>query len=208
MKIKLQWWVWGLILLACAAYFLPWIWNPAAALAPNAHDLAEWTTLHPAARQMTPPLLPSFFLRANLGILAVLIILKTTSTNSKWIGRLLALGLIILMLPPADFLISARDDINYQQQFYLSTFTFLLVLAASFGASKLPTLTQKALILLTIILGIIAGIWGLLLGLNIYVRLGIGSAVGVGCILFCSVLLVLGAEDLFSIVTQHKNRSR
>lgn len=194
--------MWGLLWLACAAYFLPWIWNPAAALSPNAYDLAEWTTLHPEARHATPPLLPSFLLRSALGFLTVLTILPSSPANSKWLGRALTLGLIIVMLPPAEFFLLARGDPNYSQQFYLSGFTLVLVFVATFGVNRLPTPMQKMLCVLLTGLGIIAGLWGLVLAMNIYTTFGIGNTVGIGGTLFCGLLLVYGAGVGLELVKQ------
>lgn len=208
MPIKRAWWLWGGLLLACAAYFLPWVWTSTAALTPNAYDLAEWTTLHPAVRHVSPPLLPSFLLRAALGVLTVLIVLQSSQTNGRWFGRMLALGGIVIMLPPADFFLFARADINYQQQFYLSGFTLLLVLGAAFGNNRLPILIQKILVLLFAVLGFVAGIWGLTLSMKTLSVFGVDMLIGGGGILFCGILLAFGIDAVASLSKQQKTRGK
>jgi len=60
-----------LLLLGLLGYLLPWAVASSAPMTLNAYDLAEWTSLHPAQRQTTPPLLAPLRLRAQLAILSL-----------------------------------------------------------------------------------------------------------------------------------------
>src|SRR5512143_758636 len=70
---------------ALIAYYLPWIANRAAALSANAYDLAEWTSLHPAVRGASVPLVAPFLLRAVLGGLALLFGFRALRALTVWL---------------------------------------------------------------------------------------------------------------------------
>lgn len=120
-------WIIGLALLAVVAYYLPWIWHPAAALSPNARDLAEWTTLMPTNRMGALPLVPSFLLRSVAGWLSLAILILSTRIPTRYgiVFQLLALALIVSLLPPLEFFTSSQNDVNYRQQFFLAALYFL-----------------------------------------------------------------------------------
>ncbi|MCZ7542374.1 MAG: hypothetical protein M5R40_02005 [Anaerolineae bacterium] len=89
----------ALALLGC---YLPWVAHPAAALAPNMLDLAEWTSLHPAVRGSAPPLLLTFALRLPLALAGVGIAYAV-----RW-GWLPGLVIALTLLPPLEFFRARR----------------------------------------------------------------------------------------------------
>jgi hypothetical protein len=63
---------WGLWLVLLIAYVLPWVLHSTSSMTLNAYDLAEWTTLSPAQRQVSPALPVALGLRLQLPILVAL----------------------------------------------------------------------------------------------------------------------------------------
>ena len=92
-------------------YLLPWLINPSAALSPNAYDLAEWTSLHPAVRDAAIPLLPTALLRLPLACLALLV---AFTARRSLLSALVVLLLAVSVLRPEFF--TALGDPNYRQQ--------------------------------------------------------------------------------------------
>jgi hypothetical protein len=153
-----------LIFIALIAYHLPWQVHPTAAFTLNAYDLAEYASIHPAARYSTFPLLAPLMLRLPLAALALMLILQSKPALS-WetvLHWMLAMILIVRLLPPPEFFISARDDPNYRQQFALSAGTFVsAALLLAFTRDR-PTAKRAALIAICAA-GAAAGLigWGL-----------------------------------------------
>ncbi|MGQ9908843.1 MAG: hypothetical protein ACUVS2_08415 [Candidatus Flexifilum sp.] len=110
-------------------YVQPWVINGSAALNLNGYDLAEWTSLHPAAQGQTPPLLTALLLRLPL-VCAVLWFVWHRPYAGQM--RLAAAAILIVtaisLLPPIEF-VSQRDNPNYQQQAGLAALTLALGLA-------------------------------------------------------------------------------
>ena len=57
------WLIFAGLILATVCYYLPWYTHDTAGFTTNAFDLAEWSSLHPAVRSSSPPMLTSFLLR-------------------------------------------------------------------------------------------------------------------------------------------------
>jgi hypothetical protein len=142
--------------LAMLAFYLPWIDHPAAALAPNALDLAEWTSLHPAVRAESPALLTTFFLRAVAAACGVGLV------ASAWWGWLPGLAIAGVLVPPLDFFRDAGGDLNFRQQFALAMVTAaLVVIAAGLRRRFTGRRVRAALIALPATAGIAAAAGGL-----------------------------------------------
>mgnify|MGYP005836978137 CR=1 FL=1 len=135
--------------LAALGCYLPWVEHPAAALAPNAFDLAEWTSLHPAVRGGSPPLLLTLLLRAPFALAGVGIALA-----APW-GWLPGLVVALTLLPPMEFFRGAWGDPNFRQGFALTLATGALVLLA-LPARRLLARVRWALPMLPALLGIAA----------------------------------------------------
>jgi hypothetical protein len=177
----------ALALLGC---FLPWVAHPAAALAPNLIDLAEWTSLHPAVRAMSPPLLLTFGLRAVLALVGVGFALTT-----RW-GWAVGALVVLRLLPPLDFFRGGGGDPNFQQQFALAVGTAVLVAVAAVGwpaaARRLRWWTLAPVV--PAALGAAVAVWGAVSAL-VYVTAmyAAGYGVGVGVTVAGCLLGVVGS---------------
>ena len=191
---KLKHWPW--LPIALVAYYLPWVWHPAAALTANAYDLAEWVSIHPAVRNGDPPLVAPFLLRAVLAGLALLCGLSAIRVQKWWVRWLygaLAVILAITLLPPPDFFRGAGDDPNYRQQFGLAVGTFI-VLTLFFGLRRRLARYSWLLEAIVVSAALIAGCAGVVMALRIIQSLGVAVTLGGGIVvLFVGLLPVLVA---------------
>jgi hypothetical protein len=195
---------WVLLGLAVIAYFLPWAWHPVAGLSPGAYDLAEWASLHPTARASTPSLLPSFWLRAELGLLAGLVAAQTTHLKggpSRWVTRALALGLALTLFPPLEFFTVAGEDANYQQQFMLGLGSLALVIFAIW-TGRLSHRARHIFATCLGLMGIGAGLSGLSQGLSILESLGLSPVMGAGSVLLTICLALLVATYAYHMLRE------
>jgi hypothetical protein len=99
------------------AYTLPWVSGGSTSLSFGAYDLAEWTSLHPSVRGTSPLMLPPLALRLPLVCIGLLIAFSPLPRAPRALALLVIVG---ALLPAAEFFTSARDDVNYQQQFGLA----------------------------------------------------------------------------------------
>lgn len=148
-----------LALLSLFFFMIPWVINQGAGLTAGAYDLAEWTTLHPASRAQSPPLLTGLLLRLQpLLILNILLLNIPYKSRSRWLaGSLLTLLLCLALLPPLEFLSSA-EDLNYRQQLGLSIATLI---TGFINVQSLLKRLQTVLIPLLLLAGIVAAVAGL-----------------------------------------------
>ena len=182
MTFRFQRWSW--LLLALAAYYLPWLYHRAAALTFNANDLAEWTSLAPAVREGAIPLLAPFLLRAVLALLALLYRLHATRAENavdRWGYALLAILLTITLLPPVEFFKGAWNDANYRQQLGIavSTAIGLAIIAITQSRSRLEPY-QRRLEIALVALCVIFAIVGNILALNTVRSYQIDATLGGG----------------------------
>jgi len=191
-------------IVALVAYYLPWIYHPAAGLTFNAYDLAEWVSLHPAVRGASVPLVAPFLLRVVLGGLALLFCLRALRSDRTWV-RLAYAGLAVLLaitlLPPFDFFRGAWDDPNYRQQFALAIGTLIGLVAlaainrrgkiASNGTTsdKYPYREVRPLEIVISLLTAICAVVGEIMALNVIRSLQIDVAVGGGIIVLIICLI-------------------
>ncbi|MBN1284702.1 MAG: hypothetical protein JXB47_04825 [Anaerolineae bacterium] len=155
----------ALALLAC---YLPWIAHPAAALAPNAFDLAEWAGLHPAERYGAPPLVTPGLLR-----LAVAFCGAGLAFSVPW-GWAPGLWVAATLLPPLDFFRNAGEDPNFRQMFVIAVGAAVGVLA-----SRLPRRVQDWPVIATAALGGLAAMTGLVRAKTLVDDM-YGAGVGIG----------------------------
>ena len=144
-----------LLLLGLLGYLLPWAVAPSAPMTLNAYDLAEWTSLHPAQRQTTPPLLAPLLLRAQLVMLSLAIAL---SVSQRWVAAAAVAALALAQLPPFEYVYDIAN-LNYRQQFALA----LVSLAAGLAATRLR---HRRMTLLLLILLPAAGIVSVFAGVG------------------------------------------
>ncbi len=177
---------------ALIACYLPWINHPAAALSFNAYDLAEWTSLSPAVRSGSLPLLAPFLLRAVFGGLALLFGLRALRSDGIWarLGyALLALILALTLLPPFEFFRGAGDDPNYRQQALITLGTFFLLGLFVFLWTR-PRFQPftRWLDPLVAIVTILAGLVGEVLARNVLLSLHLEAPLGPGIVALVACL--------------------
>ena len=202
LNLSLIWLPWALLAAAILGFYLPWLWHPAAGLSPGGYDLAEWASLHPVARQMTPTMLPSFWIRAVMGILSALVAVQARQLQGKrirWTARIIALVLLSTLFPPVEFFTNTGDA-NYQQQFALGMVS-LALFVTTFWAGKW---SRRGYDLATIVLGLLGigfTVLGLFQGFHLMSSLHIEYVIGSGAILSASALAFLILSRIYKIGT-------
>jgi hypothetical protein len=183
------------VFLAMVAYTIPWSVTPIASLNLGANDLAEWASLHPAARASSLPLLVSLLLRLPLVFLAFIVAFSIPGpprrSSAWWLGALFVVVIVLLLLPPLEFLTSARGDKNYQQQ---SVLVIIAVAGSVLGCSGLGARLRPMIVVTSALAGAcVSGIGfqkadTLIKDFGISVQLGGG--VGLTILLFMVIIAV------------------
>jgi hypothetical protein len=193
------------------AYVLPWQVVPTiGGLTNGAYDLAEWISIHPAVRG-EPFLLTALLLRLPLVMIAWWVgasgVRKHVGTafmpsvharSVNFPGRAILIMLIaIALLPPLEFLTSARSDPNYQQQFMLACLAFIGGMAGIALAARNGRIIA-VIGMVALIIGAAAGIWGLMRALGLMAAFGLDAQVGAGAILFALITAFVALPQLIS----------
>ncbi|MCB9451760.1 MAG: hypothetical protein H6672_09985 [Anaerolineaceae bacterium] len=171
---------WLLLFAALLAYALPWLIGSGGSLSPGAYDLAEWVSLHPAARYGQPPLLPSFLLRFSLACLALIFAVAPLHIPRRVRG----LGILlftIALLPPFEFFTIYRDDPNYQQQFSLALVTLI---GGGIGLSRFTDRWRLPLTALLTGMAVLTSIAGFSQSYILFQELNIRFHLGAGVVIF------------------------
>lgn len=151
------------LVLGLVCYNLPWYTHSTAGFTMNGFDLAEWSSLHPAVRSSSPPMLTSFLLRAPLLALVAALALVSNRLHDprmRWVLRGLAAVCALRFVPPADFFSSATNDPNYRQMALLSALSFVAVVVATL-LYRVPERGQLGLAAVIMLAGTAAGWAGL-----------------------------------------------
>ena len=119
-----------LLLIGLLGYLLPWAVAPSAPMTLNAYDLAEWTSLHPAQRHSSPPLLAPLLLRAQLVILSLTFALVVSRRPWRLISAATVAILALAQLPPFEYVYDIAN-LNYRQQFGLALASLIAGLVAT-----------------------------------------------------------------------------
>lgn len=176
--------------LTLIAYTLPWVAGGGASLTFGAFDLAEWASLHPATRAMSPMLFTSFLLRFPLVCLAWVVAFNSPSNPFKsgiwWFYSVLCLILIAFSTPPFEFLTTNRDDINYLQQAGLTLAGFI---GCGIGLSGILKQYHHYIAIGIAIIGAISSVWGMILGYSLLADFQINVSVGIG-IMGCAMMYI------------------
>ena len=195
-----------LIAVLLLAYALPWVNAPASGLSFGADDLAEWASLHPAVRAQQPELLTSLFLRLPLVCLAIVVGFlapRPAFRSVRWWIALVTIGMFVLSsLPPLEFFIEARHDVNYRQQFLMA------VLAAGGGLLGLSGWLYRWRIYVAggaLTLGLFSAIIGFLQGYDYLSGYKVSVQIGAGSVFF--ILLLLTALFDLLLVDKYKRTS-
>lgn len=191
----------GVLLLA---YALPWVNAPASGLSFGAYDLAEWASLHPAVRAQQPELLTSLFLRFPLACLAIAVGFlapRPVFRSVRWWIALVAIGMFVLSsLPPLEFFVEARRDVNYRQQ-------FLMAAAAAFGGLLgLSGWLYRWRIHIAggaLLLGLLSAILGFLQGYDYLLDYEVPVQIGAGSVFF----ILLSLTALLDLLLAYKRTS-
>lgn len=169
--------------LALMAFYLPWVTHTTAGFTMNGFDLAEWTSLHPATRSGSPPMLTPFLLRAPQVAIAIGLALAAGAVSDlRWctVGWAAALAIALRMIPPVEFWQGARGDPNYRQM--------ALLTAIGVGGVALVALVRLrgrywfGVLVIVLVAGVLAGWAGLsragvlLDNFEIAVKIGAGPA--------------------------------
>lgn len=175
-------------------YSLPWLQGPGVSLSPNAYDLAEWSSLHPAARAESPALLTALLLRLPLACIALMLAFSAPpDTQGRLIFGLGALLLAAALLPPLEF-VRAPDDLNYRQQFMLAV---VALIGSLVGLSGVLRRWGRVIAVLALVTGAAASAVGLARGYALFTELQIEVTIGTGGVLL-TLLFVLTALVLLA----------
>lgn len=194
-------WLLGGLIVALVCYHLPWYAHDTAGFTMHGYDLAEWTSLHPAVRGSSPPMLTSFLLRAPLWALLAGLALaanRLDDPRGRWIVRAGVLLVALRFVPPKDFFTTATGDPNYRQMMLLALLSAVSV-AAAVLLVRVSDRVQTVLLLVVVIVGLVSSWWGLsragqlLHDFEIDVRIGAGFA---GYTLFLVALVLVLLADV------------
>jgi hypothetical protein len=140
-----------LIALALVAYTQTFLNTNNTALSLTAYDLAEWLSLLPSQRTDSIPLLASLLFRIHLVIVVVCLLTMRRYFAHGFSQIILGVAflLVIAQLPPLEFLAN-RNDINYQQQFFLASISLCFIVVSFFSDYA------KTIIYVVLLFGILA----------------------------------------------------
>ncbi len=183
-----------LLLLGLSAYMLPWAVSSSAPMTLNAYDLAEWTSLHPAQRHSSPPLLAPLLLRAQLVILTLILALPTSGRHWRAISALAVVALSVAQLPPFEYVYDIAN-LNYRQQFLLALVSLITGLAATRMANW--RIIRMLLVLLPVA-GLVSVIAGVTQALEVYQLTQSVASIGLGPWLLSSSYVGIAAANLLA----------
>jgi hypothetical protein len=188
------------LILALICYYLPWYTHPSAGFTLHGFDLAEWSSIHPATRSSSPPMLTSFLLRLPQLILIVALALVANGcadARVRWVLRGTALLLALRFLPPSDFFTgAARDDPNFRQMMLLTGLSFGGI-GAALLLTRFPLRVQGLLLVLLLAVGVFAGWWGLSRAGVLLDNFEIDVAIGPGAVGLTLVSVALAVITLW-----------
>jgi hypothetical protein len=173
-------------------YAMPWLVSPAASLTPHAYDLAEWASIHPAARTQTPPLLTSLLLRLPLAWFALLV---AFTTKRSWFAILAILLIAAALLPPPES-IRMLDNPNYAQQMLLAGFTLI---GCAVGVSNILPHARPWIAAGIAALGALGSVVGLLQAYNLMRGFGLPTQMGLGGVGLVLIFAVTGGAIVWQI---------
>jgi hypothetical protein len=191
--------LWLFMALALAAYALPWVINTSAALTLNGYDLAEWISLHPAARNQEPILLTSLLLRLPLLCLCGLIAIQAQRPlfTLGWWLRAIGIALLVLaQLPPLEFA-NTPNDPNYQQQLALALVSLVL---GGLGLSGILARWRLPIALILVVLGCGASLAGLSQSIGMMNDFSLAAQTGSGIILYLVLSIGWLVYTLYSVI--------
>ena len=164
------------LLLALLGYVLPWAIATSAPMTLNAFDLAEWTSLYPAQRHTSPPLLAPLLLRAQLVILTLTFGLLASRWPWRLISAIVVLILALAQLPPFEYVYDLAN-VNYKQQFFLALASLIGGLVAiGLGRRRFA----RILLIALPVMGLVTMYAGVSLAFDVYRQLQSVASIGLG----------------------------
>jgi len=165
-----------LALLGLLGFLSPWTLASSAPMTLNAFDLAEWTSLHPAQRHTSPPLLAPLLLRAQLVFLTLVLALAASGRPWKVISAVAVILLALAQLPPFEYVYDIAN-VNYRQQFLLALVSLIGGLVALRARHRRVT---WILLFLLPIVGIVTAFTGFTQAIDVYRQLLPIASTGLG----------------------------
>ncbi len=201
-------WVVACLALALVGYHVPWYTHETAGFTMHAYDLAEWTSLHPAVRSSSPPMLTSFLLRAPLWAMITALALAANWPHDarwRWVLRGLAALLALRFVPPTDFFTGgASNDPNYRQMALLTGLS-VGAIGLAFLLYRVARLWQETALAVALLAGMLAGWVGLSRAGELLDNFEIEVAVGPGLV---SMTLAAGFAILVMVWGRLRRLSR
>lgn len=177
-----------LVSLALIAYCLPWLLNPGVSLSYGVYDLAEWTSLHPAVRESSPPLLLTLILRLPLIYVTAIVAFSQLPVLPR---AAFVTIIMVALLPPLEFFTQYSGDPNYRQQFALS---IVALLVGGIGLSGFLVPWYPAIrIIGSAVVGVTAA-WGLEQAYTLMTDYYLPVHIGLGGLLFitlCGCIIII-----------------
>lgn len=177
-------------------YLLPWVVNPAASLTPNGYELAEWTSLHPAVRGASPPLMTSLLLRLPLVCIALVV---AFTTRRSIVAAMFVLVVSAGLLPPE--LLQATGNPNSTQQGALALITLI---GGMVGVSEILPRTRRWVASAIAVVGGVACVVGLAQGVDLMRGFTLPAQIGIGG----AVLAVVFAAAAYDAATRKQTGQR
>jgi len=166
----------SLALVGLFGFAQPWIVAPSGSMTLNAFDLAEWTSLHPAQRATSPPLLTPLMLRLQLLILSATLGALATGRRTRACAAIMILVLTLAQLPPLDIVYDI-NNLNYRQQLFLAAAS--LIASICLFALNGRRISLFATVALPVI-GVASACYGLAQAAGLYHYFALEAAAGAG----------------------------
>ena len=193
-----------LLVIGFLGYLLPWAVAPSAPMTLNAYDLAEWTSLHPAQRLTSPPLLAPLLLRLQLVILTVLVAALASRQSLKALSGMFIVALAVSQLPPFEYVYDIAN-MNYKQQFILAVTSFVAGLVViRFGGKRVLGVLASVLP----VVGIISATYGISLAYDLFEPLQPGGSIGLGLWILLASYAGIVVMVIYAVISRVRRISR
>lgn len=139
-------------------------------------------------------------IRLALGLVVVLLTVSAWDFPKMLRGLLSILAMVLLfqLLPPVEFITSARSDTNYQQQFWVFLVSCLMMGTLWWLLRRYTRLAKPVAILISLLAAIAACI-GLAQGFAFFQQVEITVTLGIGAVVFLLASLLLAGETGYQV---------
>lgn len=187
---------WGIFALAIIAYLLPWTVNIGNSLTMGAYDFAEWLSKRPFDDTSYNTVL---LMRGQLILLTALVMFNIEPpplTKSWWGIAIIGIILLIAQLPAPNAIFDT-NDVNRQQQVYLTIVSFIIYLI---GLTGFLSPYRNISWLIIAVMGIASTIYALLNAISMMQAYQLPAQIGIGAILFIGGYIILGVIALRGLI--------